>query len=58
MRFESAPGKVVSLAELEKGQDFTLLVLSTEAAQTPVPEWAIEREIGDTQNNAGPTDWI
>ena len=46
MRFESAPGKVIPLADLKKGRDFTLQILSTEAAQTPVPEWATERERG------------
>ena len=45
-RFESASGKVIPLAELEKGRDFTLQILSSEAAQTPVPAWAIEKDRG------------
>ena len=46
MRFESAPGRVILLADLEMGRAFTLQILSTEAAQTPFPEWAIERDGG------------
>ena len=43
-RFESNPGRVIPLAEMERGREFTIQILSSDAAKTPIPAWAVEKD--------------